>query len=476
MAPQGRLAADGGQPRSRQGSEEGVPRTEGSASVREHEGRRAQGDAGDRRAGDRDDRASRWRRSGRGPHRSRPRMLASAGVRPRRAVVRRRCRCTGARRGPAERGRGVVMRGDPWSSPTEVTPDGFNVRTTRARVRRRRLRGASRHRRLLQRRRPAALPARDDGATPVPITPETVRDASLRRRAHHGRRRAGGSACGSDMRVPAGRAEVVNELVVLPLDGSVQPRGHRLGPRLLCGRPRLARRLAARRSSRGTCRGCRGTAVSCSSATSASRRFGVEPSPRGRRRRRGIDLGARLEPGGRPALRERPDRAGGTWNASVDGERQALRPSEAEFGFPQWVFGSRSFGFLDDGRIACWYERSGTCRCWRCSIRRPVSCWTWTCPHTALCIGARAMAVDGSDDRVHRRRARPPRRARLAGLHRRDRSRCCASAREMPVDAGVRVGAVARSSSRPMASARRSPTSTRRRTRAFAGPPGSARR
>ena len=30
---------------------------------------------------------------------------------------------------PAEGGRGVLVRGGPWSSPVDVTPEGFNVRT-----------------------------------------------------------------------------------------------------------------------------------------------------------------------------------------------------------------------------------------------------------------------------------------------------------------------------------------------------------
>ena len=30
---------------------------------------------------------------------------------------------------PAEGGRGVVVRGGPWSSPVDVTPEGFNVRS-----------------------------------------------------------------------------------------------------------------------------------------------------------------------------------------------------------------------------------------------------------------------------------------------------------------------------------------------------------
>jgi dipeptidyl aminopeptidase/acylaminoacyl peptidase len=40
-----------------------------------------------------------------------------------------------------------------------------------------------------------------------------------------------------------------------------------------------------------------------------------------------------------------------------DGERRVLYAAEAEFGYPQWVMGEQSFGFLSDGRIVCMYDR-----------------------------------------------------------------------------------------------------------------------
>ena len=50
------------------------------------------------------------------------------------------------------------------------------------------------------------------------------------------------------------------------------------------------------------------------------------------------------------------------WNLyrEVDGEVQAICPMDAEFGWPQWVFGLSSYAFLDDGRIACIWNRDGT--------------------------------------------------------------------------------------------------------------------
>ena len=51
----------------------------------------------------------------------------------------------------------------------------------------------------------------------------------------------------------------------------------------------------------------------------------------------------------------------GWWNLyrDDDGEARALCPMEAEFGWPQWVFGRSTYAFLDDARIVCIYNRAG---------------------------------------------------------------------------------------------------------------------
>ncbi|MGH3137930.1 MAG: S9 family peptidase [Gaiellaceae bacterium] len=51
----------------------------------------------------------------------------------------------------------------------------------------------------------------------------------------------------------------------------------------------------------------------------------------------------------------------GWWNLERirEGERSVLYATEAEFGYPAWTFGSRSFAFLSDGRIACGYDSEG---------------------------------------------------------------------------------------------------------------------
>jgi dipeptidyl aminopeptidase/acylaminoacyl peptidase len=38
---------------------------------------------------------------------------------------------------------------------------------------------------------------------------------------------------------------------------------------------------------------------------------------------------------------------------------EPLHPTEAEFGWPHWVFGGSSYAFLEDGRIVCVYGRGG---------------------------------------------------------------------------------------------------------------------
>lgn len=51
----------------------------------------------------------------------------------------------------------------------------------------------------------------------------------------------------------------------------------------------------------------------------------------------------------------------GWWNlyALVDGTAIPLAPMDAEFGQPQWVFGSSRYAFLSGGRIACVYSSKG---------------------------------------------------------------------------------------------------------------------
>jgi dipeptidyl aminopeptidase/acylaminoacyl peptidase len=51
----------------------------------------------------------------------------------------------------------------------------------------------------------------------------------------------------------------------------------------------------------------------------------------------------------------------GWWNLERvrDVRREVLHAAEAEFGYPAWVFGASSYAFLGDGRIVCGYDRDG---------------------------------------------------------------------------------------------------------------------
>lgn len=51
----------------------------------------------------------------------------------------------------------------------------------------------------------------------------------------------------------------------------------------------------------------------------------------------------------------------GWWNLYrlKNGAAEPIAPMDAEFGVPQWVFGSSTYAFLEDGSIACTYSRDG---------------------------------------------------------------------------------------------------------------------
>ncbi|HEX4747808.1 MAG TPA: S9 family peptidase [Gaiellaceae bacterium] len=54
----------------------------------------------------------------------------------------------------------------------------------------------------------------------------------------------------------------------------------------------------------------------------------------------------------------------GWWNLErIRGDRRdELHPAQAEFGYPAWAFGTRSFAFLGDGRVFCGFDSGGFAR------------------------------------------------------------------------------------------------------------------
>jgi len=251
---------------------------------------------------------------------------------------------------PSEGGRYVVVRGDPFGSPADVTPAGFNVRTRVHEygggsywVHDATVFFADFGDQRLYRQEPEREPR---AITPEPPAPGSVRYADGRvtpdgRHIVCVRERHDGGV-------------VTNELVSLPADGSGKP-WVVAGGRDFYAFPRISpdgRRLAwtcwdhpqmpwdgtelwvADLAGDGTLRGPRQVGGGPGESV-----FQPEWGPDG-------------------ALYFVSDRSG-WWNLyrlEDDGPRN-LVPMAAEFGVPQWEFGYSTYAFLSDGRVACTYAR-----------------------------------------------------------------------------------------------------------------------
>jgi dipeptidyl aminopeptidase/acylaminoacyl peptidase len=253
-----------------------------------------------------------------------------------------------------EGGRSVLVRSDPFSSPADVVPEGFDVRSRAHGYGG----GAYTVRRgtvVFSNDADQRLYRLDGDAVPEPITPDT----EGRHRFADGRITDDGRRwIGVRERHESDRnTDVVNELVVVPLDGSSEPRivaGGRdfyAGPRISPDGRQLA--FLAWDLPWMPWDGCElfvaelGADGSLAEPRHVAGRDGEESiwqptwSPRGE-------------------LVFASDRSG-WWNleALSGDERRVLHAAEAEFGYPQWAFDERSFAFLADGSIVCWYELDG---------------------------------------------------------------------------------------------------------------------
>ncbi len=253
---------------------------------------------------------------------------------------------------PAEGGRSVVVRRDPGSEPTDVTPEGFNARTTVHEY------GGGAyvvHRGVVFSSNFAdqRFYRQEPGGAPTPITPET----GGRFRYADGRVTTDGSLliCVRERHEEEG---VVNELVAIPTDGSsdasivvdgydffstprISPDGTKLAW-LAWNLPYLpwdgSELWVADLDPAGVVSGRRPVAGRLGEESI----FQPEWSPDG-------------------VLHFVSDRTD-WWNLyrDTEGGVQAICPMDAEFGWPQWVFGLSSYAFLDDGRMACIWNRGGT--------------------------------------------------------------------------------------------------------------------
>ncbi len=257
---------------------------------------------------------------------------------------------------PSEGGRVVLMRADAGSAPVDATPPGFNVRTM---VHEYGGGAYSVHHGTVffsnfddQR-----LYRHDPGAVPVAITAEM---ADKRHRFADGRITSDGSLwIGVRERHEGGGRpqEVVNELVAVSTDGSSEPRvlaGGRdfyAAPRISPDGGRLS--FLAWNLPWMPWDGCELFVADLAQDGT----LGEPAHIAGRDGEESIWQPA-WSPGGDLVFAS--DRSG-WWNLERvhDGERSVLHEAEAEFGYPAWSLGTSSFAFLEDGRIACCYDRDG---------------------------------------------------------------------------------------------------------------------
>jgi dipeptidyl aminopeptidase/acylaminoacyl peptidase len=253
---------------------------------------------------------------------------------------------------PAEGGRIVLIRSDPWSDPVDVTPPGFNVRTLVHEYGGRpyAVRDSTAYFSNLEDQR---LYRQEPGGDPQAITPESPVPRSVRYADADVSPDGRWLACVRERHDADG---VTNELVLLPTDGAAEPvvvaggsdfvafpRFSPAGDRIAWLRwdmPRMP---------------WDGTELMVSSVRGGE--LGAPALVAG-----GADESI-FQPAWSPAgaLHFVSDRTG-WWNLyrlEADGTAASLTPMAAEFGVPAWEFGYSSYAFLDDGRIACAYRRSG---------------------------------------------------------------------------------------------------------------------
>jgi dipeptidyl aminopeptidase/acylaminoacyl peptidase len=254
---------------------------------------------------------------------------------------------------PTEGGRSVVVRGEVGVEPSDVTPEGFNVRTKVHEY------GGGAHwvhegTVFFANFDDQCLYRQEVGAEPVAITTDT----GGRHRYADGRATPDGRliACVRERHEGKSAADVVNELVVLAPDGSgsvqtiaggrdfyAYPRPSPDGKQLawLCwDHPNMP------------WDGCELWVAD----------LGRDGSLTNNRKVAGGREESILQPEWSPngVLHFVSERTG-WWNLyrERDGAIDALHPADAEFGWPLWEFGASSFALLEDGRIACAYGKDG---------------------------------------------------------------------------------------------------------------------
>jgi len=253
---------------------------------------------------------------------------------------------------PTDGGRGVLVRATPDGRIEDVTPEPFNVRS-RVHEYGGGAFAAAGGLVVFSHFADHRLYRLDPGGAPVPITPEGrgYRYADLRLD-----RRRDRVLCVREEHATGGH-EPVNTLVAVDLagddaGGEILAEGHDFyaSPRLDPAGDRLA--WLAWDHPNMPWDGCELSVADIAADGSLSNAATVAGG-----REESI-----FQPDWSPAglLHFVSDRTG-WWNLYRlrDGAVEPLRPMEAEFGQPQWVFGQSTYGFVDEDRIACAYRRDG---------------------------------------------------------------------------------------------------------------------
>jgi dipeptidyl aminopeptidase/acylaminoacyl peptidase len=260
---------------------------------------------------------------------------------------------------PSENGRVVLMKAAPGEEPVDVVPAGFNVRTMVHEY------GGGAYTlhdgtAFCSRFDDQRLYRVDPGGEPVAITPE--REGTTHRYADGRVTPDGGLWIGVRERHEGSGlpSEVVNELVALPTDGSEEPRVL-TGGRDFYSTPRISpdgSRLSflAWDLPWMPWDGCELFVADLAGDGSLGELVHVAG-------RQGEESIWQPEWSFEGHLVFASDRSG-WWNLQrlKDGARSVLHEAEAEFGYPAWVFGLRSYAFLGDSRIFCAYDSEGRTR------------------------------------------------------------------------------------------------------------------
>ena len=258
-------------------------------------------------------------------------------------------------RRPAEAGRSVIVRADPWSEPTDVTPAGFDVRSLVHEY------GGGSYTihdgvAFFSNFDDQRLSRQELAGDPVAISPPPPTQRSLRYADMAVSPDGRWIACVRERH--EGEGIPTNELVILAADGSRDPSVVGAGTDF-CSSPRWSpdgSRLAWLRWDMPWMPWDETELVVCP----------VEQGEGGAPERIAGGTGKResvLQPAWSPdgTLHFLSDRTG-WWNlfrTGATGDAENLTPLDAEFGVPAWEFGYSSYAFLDDGRVALAYRAGG---------------------------------------------------------------------------------------------------------------------